>query len=140
MMELSLKNGKLYIVREFKENDFDSIHNLNVEEEWSNLVKNKEDTKQAWIHSNIAFLVFDNNNLVGYLRGFTDENVTTFICELLVNKRYRGQGIGKELIKFVHNLYPKTRIDLLATKSSSSFYEENHYRAFYGYRKSIEEY
>ncbi len=139
-MELSLKNGKLYIVREFKENDFDSIHNLNVEEEWSNLVKNKEDTKQAWIHSNIAFLVFDNNNLVGYLRGFTDENVTTFICELLVNKRYRGQGIGKELIKFVHNLYPKTRIDLLATKSSSSFYEENHYRAFYGYRKSIEEY
>jgi ribosomal protein S18 acetylase RimI-like enzyme len=140
MQELSLKNGTTYKIREFEEADFERVHRLNAEEEWNNLVKKKEDTKNAWMHSTIRFLVFDGDTLAGYVRGFTDEHVTTFICELLINKCYRGQGIGAELIKCVHHLYPKTRVELLASQSSKSFYEANDYRAFYGFRKTIEEY
>jgi ribosomal protein S18 acetylase RimI-like enzyme len=140
MQELSLKNGTTYKIREFEEADFERVHQLNTEEEWSNLVKKKEDTKNAWMHSTIRFLVFDGDTLAGYVRGFTDGHVTTYICELLINKSYRGQGIGSELIKCVHHLYPKTRVELLASQSSKSFYEANDYRAFYGFRKTIEEY
>jgi ribosomal protein S18 acetylase RimI-like enzyme len=140
MQELSLKNGTTYKIKEFEEADFERVHQLNAEEEWSNLVKKKEDTKNAWMHSTIRFLVFDGDTLAGYVRGFTDGHVTTYICELLISKRYRGQGIGSELIKGVHHLYPKTRVELLASQSSKSFYEANEYRAFYGFRKTIEEY
>jgi ribosomal protein S18 acetylase RimI-like enzyme len=140
MQELTLTNGTTYKIREFEEADFERVHQLNAEEEWSNLVKKKEDTKNAWMHSTIRFLVFDGDTLAGYVRGFTDGHVTTYICELLINKRFRGQGIGSELIKFVHHLYPKTRFDLLASSTSRTFYEDNDYRAFYGFRKTIEEY
>jgi ribosomal protein S18 acetylase RimI-like enzyme len=140
MQQLSLKNGMTYKIKEFNAEDFDHVHQLNAEEEWNNLVKKSEDTKNAWLHSTIKFLVFDGDTLAGYVRGFTDEHVTTYITELLINQRYRGQGIGTELIKYVHHLYPKTRIDLLASSTSRTFYEDNDYRAFYGFRKTIEEY
>jgi ribosomal protein S18 acetylase RimI-like enzyme len=140
MQELTLTNGTTYKIREFEESDFERVHQLNAEEEWSNLVKKKEDTKNAWMHSTIRFLVFDGDTLIGYVRGFTDGHVTTYICELLINNRYRGQGIGSELIKYVHHLYPKTRFDLLASSTSRTFYEDQEYRAFYGFRKTIEEY
>jgi ribosomal protein S18 acetylase RimI-like enzyme len=140
MQDFIIKNGLTYKVREFEEVDFERVHQLNIEEEWNNLVKKKEDTKNAWMHSNVRFLVFDGDTLAGYVRGFTDGHVTTYICELLVNQRYRGQGIGTELIKFAHHLYPKTRIELLASKTSRSFYEAIDYRVFYGFRKTIEEY
>ncbi|NQD66366.1 GNAT family N-acetyltransferase [Bacillus haikouensis] len=140
MHNFNLKNGQTYKVREYTEVDFERVHELNIEEEWNNLVKKEEDTRNAWGHSNVRFLVFDDDVLVGYVRGFTDGYVTTYISELLVNQHCRGQGVGRELIKFVHHLYPRTRIDLLASKTSKSFYEANDYRAFYGFRKTIEEY
>jgi ribosomal protein S18 acetylase RimI-like enzyme len=140
MKELSLKNGYSYRLKEFEEADFGQVNQLNAEEEWNNLVKKKEDTKNAWLHSNIRFLVYDGDTLAGYVRGFTDLNITTYICEVLINKDYRGQGIGSELIKFVHHLYPKTRIDLLGSSTSRTFYEDQDYRKFYGFRKTIEEY
>jgi ribosomal protein S18 acetylase RimI-like enzyme len=140
MHVLSLKDGKTYRLKEFEELDFDQVNQLNAAEAWNNLVQKKEGTKNAWLRSNIRFLVYDGSILAGYVRGFTDEYITTYICEVLINKDYRGQGIGSELIKFVHHLYPKTRIDLLGSSTSRTFYEDQDYRKFYGFRKTIEEY
>ncbi|WP_375219971.1 hypothetical protein [Psychrobacillus sp. PGGUH221] len=42
--------------RAYVEDDFESIHLLNIQEEWNNLVAKKEDTKNAWSHSNVAFV------------------------------------------------------------------------------------
>ncbi|MEZ0481377.1 GNAT family N-acetyltransferase [Planococcus sp. SSTMD024] len=77
-----------------------------------------------------------DKELVGYIRGFTDGSISTYICELLVADSHRGCGAGKQLLEFVHALYPETRMDLLASSSSRSFYEEHDFRPFYGFRKS----
>ncbi|EMF48148.1 hypothetical protein B481_0269 [Planococcus halocryophilus Or1] len=42
-------------------------------------------------------------------------------------------------MRHVHHQYPKTRIELLASSTSRSFYETQKYRPFYGFRKTIEE-
>ncbi|WP_328701170.1 GNAT family N-acetyltransferase [Aquibacillus kalidii] len=76
---------------------------------------------------------------MGYIRGFTDSRISLFICELLIAKNHRGLGLGKELLCYVHNLYPSTRLELLANSSSRSFYEALGFRAFYGFRKSSQE-
>ncbi|MGP4106431.1 GNAT family N-acetyltransferase [Virgibacillus sp. L01] len=138
-MELLLRNGKTVNVREYTESDFINIQRLNKNEGWTNLVEKKDDTKQAWDHSNIAFVVIDKGEFVGYIRGITDKFITLFISELVVSNDYRGLGVGQGLLKYVHSLYPKTRIEMLATSTSRTYYEEQGYRAFYGFRKTFEE-
>lgn len=126
-------------IRHYQENDFNRIQELNREEGWINLVEKTEDTKGAWKNSNVSFVVeADGDGVVGYIRGLTDTRITLYICELLIDKKYRGLGLGKELLQYVHHLYPKTRIEMLASSSSHTFYEGQGYRPFYGYRKTIE--
>lgn len=127
------------VFRAYTEDDFESIHQLNIHEEWNNLVAKKEDTKKAWSNSNVAFVAYDGDNLVGYIRGVTDSYITLLVCELLIAKAYRGSGIGTDLLKFVHKQFPKTRMELLASSSSFSYYENQKFRSFYGFRKTFEE-
>lgn len=126
-------------IRPYEERDFPAIHELNKAEEWSNLVEKQEDTKQAWGHSNAAFIAEKDEVVVGCLRGLTDGYITLYVAELIVDKKLRGNGIGKELLAYAHTLYPKTRLELLASSTSSSYYELQGYRPFYGFRKTISE-
>ena len=137
-MEICLRDNKKALIRLYEEKDFNKIQqHLNKDEGWTNLVENQSDTKEAWKNSNVAYVVeIDGDGVIGYVRGLTDTRISLFICELLIDKKYRGLGIGKKLIYYLHNLYPTTRIELLANSSSRSFYEELGFRAFNGFRKS----
>ncbi|MEQ6389341.1 GNAT family N-acetyltransferase [Bacillaceae bacterium S4-13-58] len=126
-------------IRKYEENDLERIHELNKEEGWTNLVEKMGDTREAWKHSNIAYVIEDEDGVIGYIRGMTDTRVSLYICELLIDKKYRGQGFGKRLLQYVHDLYPRTRMELLASSSSHTYYEGNGHRPFYGFRKTYEE-
>ena len=138
-MTVELKNGQFIQIREYNEQDFPAINQLNAEEQWTNLVAVNKKTKEAWNHSNIAFVVEAEGEVIGYIRGLTDSHTTLYICELLIGKRYRGLGIGQRLLKFVHELYPSARIEMLASSTSQSFYNQLGYRPFYGFRKTFDE-
>ncbi|WP_306430733.1 GNAT family N-acetyltransferase [Bacillus sp. EB106-08-02-XG196] len=127
-------------IRQYQESDFNRIQVLNREEGWINLVEKNDDTKEAWKNSTVSFVAeTESDGVVGYIRGLTDAQITLYICELLIDKKYRGLGLGGELLQYVHNVYPKTRIEMLASSSSRSFYEGQGYRPFYGFRKTLEE-
>jgi ribosomal protein S18 acetylase RimI-like enzyme len=138
-VELTLKNGQQIHFRPYQETDFPFIQQLNATEGWNNLVEKEEETKKAWENSNIAFVAVEKEKIIGYVRGLTDEHITLYICELLIDKDYRGFGIGQELLRYVHRLYPTTRMETLASSTSRTFYEQLGYRAFYGFRKTIHE-
>lgn len=138
-MDLIVRNGKSFRIRHYIEKDFVEIQSLNRSEGWTNLVEKEEETKNAWNNSTITYVVLDHEKVIGYIRGMTDQSVTLYICELLISKTCRGLGIGQELLRYVHSLYPKTRIELLASSTSHTFYEKLGYRTFYGYRKTFEE-
>lgn len=126
-------------IRKYKEDDFGRINELNQNEGWNNLVEKMEDTKEAWKQSNIAFVIENEDSVIGYIRGMTDTRVSLYICELLIDQKYRGRGLGKKLLRYVHSLYPRTRIEMLASSTSHTYYESNGYRPFYGFRKTYEE-
>lgn len=127
------------VIRPYKESDFSGIHKLNEQEGWSNLVANQQQTQAAWNGSNLAVVAEQDGQLVGCLRALTDGAVTLYVCELLIEKSRRGSGIGGMLMDHVHNLYPETRMELLASCTSQSYYEAKRFRAFYGFRKTFEE-
>ncbi len=138
-MQITLKNGQSVTFRKYDDRDFIDIQQMNHREGWNNLVERGEETKASWKNSNIAYVVTVDENIIAYIRGLTDEQITLYICELLIQEEFRSYGIGRELLEYVHRLYPKTRIEMLASSSSQTYYEHLGYRSFYGYRKTIDE-
>lgn len=137
---INLNNGLNIQIRPYKEKDFQAIHELNKQEQWNNLVEKKEDTKSAWNHSNAAYVATLHDQLIGYIRGITDRSITLFICELLIDPDYRSMGLGEKLLYYVHSKYPSTRMEMLASNTSSTYYESKGFRSFYGFRKTFLEY
>lgn len=122
-------------IRRFQPDDFEQIHRLNALEGWQDLVADQERTRNAWINANAAFVLESDGEILAYVRALTDGSVTTFVCELLVSRNARKRGYGQQLLDHLQLTYP-TRIDLLATRQSASFYEQQGFRAFHGFRKS----
>lgn len=123
----------------FKEEHFTAIQELNKKEGWTQLVERNEATFEAWKNSNVAYIVMKDESVAGYIRGLTDGNVTVYICEMLISKDLRGKGAGGKLLKFVHSQYPRTRMEMLASSTSHTFYKSQNFRPFYGFRKTFEE-
>lgn len=139
-MQKTIKTGEVINFRKYLESDFSQIMLLNREEGWNSLVQRETSTRKAWSNSNIKFVVVSSQNaVIGYIRGLTDQSITVYICEILMKKEYRGFGIGKQLIKYIHGFYPETRMEMLASSSSHTYYEGLNFRKFYGYRKTFEE-
>lgn len=86
------------------------------------------------MNANAAFVLESDGEILAYVRALTDGSVTTFVCELLVSRNARKRGYGQQLLDHLQLTYP-TRIDLLATRQSASFYEQQEFRAFHGFRK-----
>ncbi|WP_214788040.1 GNAT family N-acetyltransferase [Exiguobacterium sp. s21] len=126
-------------IRPYEERDFEQIQALNETEGWSQLVRQHELTKQAWRQSNVAYVVESEGQAIAYLRGLTDTTVSLYVCELLIATSHRRLGIGERLLSHVHALYPETRLEMLASASSHTYYEKLNFRPFYGYRKTIHE-
>jgi GNAT superfamily N-acetyltransferase len=129
------------IIVPFEEDHFEQIQELNRIEGWTQLVEQHEETFKAWKNSNAAFVVLDEKErqMIGYIRGLSDGFVTTYICEMLIAQEFRGKGIGGKLLKYVHSLFPRTRMEMLASSTSHLFYESNNFRPFYGFRKTFKE-
>ncbi|KUP08339.1 GCN5 family acetyltransferase [Bacillus coahuilensis m2-6] len=124
-MNIQLRNGQKSAIVPYTPSHFKEIHSLNEKEEWSNLVAKHINTREAWDHSTIAYVVInEKRELIGYVRGLTDTKITLYICEILIDKRYRGLGVGKILIDYVHSLYPETRMEMLASSESRTYYEQ----------------
>lgn len=124
----------------FSEKYFSEIQELNKKEGWNQLVERYEETFDAWKNSNAAYVVIGpNEKISGYIRCLTDMNVTIYVCEMLISEEFRGKGLGGKLLKYVHSLYPRTRMEMLASSTSHTFYKSQNFRPFYGFRKTYEE-
>lgn len=123
-------------IRLFQEEDFKEIQKLYEKEGWMTIVKRPEDGLKAWKNSNLPLVALYENKIAGIVRAFTDTEITTYIIELLVEQEFRGKGIGKALIDTCHLLYPKARIEVLASETSREFYKSHGFRDLLGLRKS----
>ena len=72
--------------------------------------------------SNIILTAWDNEKLVGILRGWTDSAYDGYVCDLAIASDYQKAGIGKALLEKACALDPEIQFVLRASKIATEYY------------------
>ncbi len=84
-----------------------------------------EDVYVKALGNSITYAAFDGDHLCGYSRSVDDNGIYIYISDLLVEKRYRGRGIGQRLMEAVCRDYPRQTVYVLSDEDE--FYEKKGY-------------
>lgn len=122
-------------IRPYEEKDFEKVIEIYKELKWSSFYTRLNDAKNAFNNSTLSLVYEIDNEIVGFIRAFTDCHITLFIPEILIKEAFHSKGIGTALIEMCHKLYPTCRIELL-TDDAAGFYRKVGFdEEFIGMRK-----
>ncbi len=78
------------------------------------------------INGSVCFAAYSNNKQIAFARLITDGATFGYLADVFVMAQYRGKGIANELMKFVMEYEPVTKLRrfMLATKDAHSLYEK----------------
>lgn len=115
------------IIYKLSEDHIDDLLALYRHENWSKN-RNAEDVKKmlasSWI---IAFTDRSSNKLIAFARVVTDYVYRAFIYDVIVEKGYRGLGLGKMIVDNIidhDDLKNVERIELNCIDSNVAFYKK----------------
>ena len=54
--------------------------------------------------ANVLIAVYDEDRLVGLSRAMSDFGWVCYVADLLVDQKWQGQGIGRELLRLTHEV------------------------------------
>jgi len=77
------------------------------------------------IEHSLCFGIYRQNEQIGFARCVTDHATMYYLCDVVIEDMYRGQGLGKALVKFIteHELLEPLK-GLLKTKDAAGLYEQ----------------
>ncbi len=112
-------------IRKYKEdNDYKNIITLfKSEEDWDwflgddIIIKHKKSLKES-----ITYVAYNDTELIGYSRSIEDIESYIYVCELLINKEYRGRKTGKKLLDRLLLDYPDH--ELLVMSDEDPYYKK----------------
>lgn len=120
-------------IRGIEASDCQELFDLYQEEGWLSFSQEKI---QALIHHSEWLIAVEAGEILGFARYLTDHVITLYLCEILVRKKARKQGIGKLLIEELRKNYSGLRIDLISEEDP--FYQNLHFSdKGTGYRMSL---
>lgn len=76
--------------------------------------------------SSIAYLAYEGNIVIGYIRAREDDGFGVYIYDLLVRKSYRGHNIGKQLMEHIASKYLDQTIYVMS--DVDNYYEKVGYQ------------
>ena len=85
------------------------------------------------IENSIVFGVYSENSLIGMARVITDFATTFYLADVIIDEKYRGQGIGKKLISTImsDNRF-SSLLGILVTRDAHGLYEH------FGFKRDCE--
>ena len=126
-------------IRAWSPNYFDDMRDLSSAEGWTTPELRPKETLIAWGNSWPTLVAVNTDGkLVGFLRAITDTQITTYLCEVLIDSEFRRLGLGRLLIDVCQGLVPTTRLDLLSTGEADDFYRAIDCVDFQGFRRRSE--
>lgn len=120
-------------IRNINESDVEGIYNIYKKEGWGSFDKNL--VEKLIVNSISKFIVVtEGEKIIGFSRYLSDNVLTVFLAEIIVEKEYRNIGVGKAMIREIFNQNEGQRIELIT--DNPKFYEKLEFRKVgSGYRK-----
>lgn len=81
---------------------------------------------QAVLEQSITYVAYIDKKLVGYSRSIDDFGLYIWVIDLLVDKKYRGNSIGKELMECLLADFPNQ--DVFVMSDVDGYYEKLGYK------------
>ncbi len=111
-------NGEYIITDEREKVDVDKLHEMLSKTYWA--ANRTKDTTIKSLDKVICFSMYYNNEQIGFARVITDEVVFSWICDIIVEEKFRGKGLGSWLMECVMN-HPKIKNTRQALSTSSAY-------------------
>lgn len=74
-------------------------------------------------HADLLITAWEEKQLIGVARAITDYSYCCYLSDLAVDKRFQGNGIGKELVRLVQEeISEKVALILLASNEALEYY------------------
>ena len=85
----------------------------------------KKETVKKTVENSLCYFAYDKDKLIGFARAITDYTTNYYICDVIVDEEYRGEGIGKKIVETLINDEELIHLRaLLITKDAKKFYEK----------------
>lgn len=111
----------------------DRVSDLLSKSYWANQ-RGKEKIKES-IKNSVCVGIYDPEKMIGFARIVTDHATMYWLCDVIIDEAYRGNGLGKKLIEFITGMEEsKGLTGILATRDAHGLYEK------YGFQREPEKY
>ncbi|WP_422660630.1 GNAT family N-acetyltransferase [Paenibacillus sp. EC2-1] len=111
--------------------NYETIHSLIGGSYWANN-RPKERMNRA-IETSLCYGVYHGNRQIGFARIITDWATTYWLCDVIIDDEYQGQGIGKKLIETITTSEDlKDLSGFLGTADAHGLYEQ------YGFQRNAD--
>jgi len=82
------------------------------------------ETIKRSIENSLCFGAYISDKQVGFARVVTDYSTFSWLCDVFTDPKYRGKGVGKQLVEAVVNHEPlrETGLMILATRDAHGLY------------------
>jgi GNAT superfamily N-acetyltransferase len=116
------RNGMI-IVDDSSQVDLDVVYDLLKKTYWAK--DRSKETIAKTIENSLCFSVFKNDKQIGFARVVTDFATFSWIADVIIEPRFRRQGIGKFLMQCVTE-HPaiKSTTQTLRTRDAHGLYEK----------------
>ena len=123
------QSSEYYILNsEREELQIDIVHGMLTNAYWCKGIP-KETLRKA-IDNSLCFGVYKQKVQIGFARAISDSATFAWLCDVIIDEKYRGNGLSKELMKLIvnhPNLKGLRRI-CLATKDAHKLYEQFNFK------------
>lgn len=117
-------NGSEYYVSTDKSKlNIGTIKRLLEQSYWAN--ERSEEIIARSIENSICYGVYKNDDLIGFGRVVTDYYTVYWICDIVIDVKHRGNGLGKKLMDSISSTKELDGLlGILSTKDAHGLYEK----------------
>ncbi len=116
--------GEYWLTDEREHMDVDAVCSLLADTYWA-ANRPRAMLERSFEHS-LCFVMRRRDRVVGFARAVTDYATFTWVCDVVVEERERGKGLGKWMVEIlIHHPVLQTRSQFLATRDAHGLYERH---------------